>query len=102
MGIQTPDAATNDTVQTVPLKDESLATSGRYRHRYEIAGQRFSHILDPRTGRPVQHGLQSVSVNAPACTLADGYATALLVLGPEEGRAVAEGLKLRVVWIEEE
>lgn len=102
VGVQTPEAAPGEILQSVPLAGECLATSGNYRHRFESGGRRYSHVLDPRTGRPVTHALASVSVLHPSCALADGYATALMVLGPEEGRAVAERLKLRVVWVEEE
>ena len=51
---------------------------------------------------PVAHELASVTVLHPSCALADGYATALMVLGPERGRAVAERLGLRVIWITQE
>ena len=59
----------------------------------------MSHVIDPRTGRPVAHGLASVSVLHEDCGRADALATALLVLGPERGRAVAEALGLRVFWV---
>lgn len=102
VGVQTPEAAPGEILQSLPLAGECLATSGNYRHRFESGGKRYSHLLDPRTGRPVTHTLASVSVLHPSCALADGYATALMVLGPDQGRAVAERLKLRVVWIEAE
>ena len=53
---------------------------------------RYSHILDPRTGRPSASGVVSVSVLAPGCTLADGLATAVMVLGVDEGLALVERL----------
>jgi thiamine biosynthesis lipoprotein len=101
VGIQAPDGSPGDTLERIPLTDACIATSGSYRHRYERQGQTYSHILDPRTGRPVEHKLVSVSVIHPRCVLADGYATALMVLGPEEGRKVAQRLGLRVIWLEE-
>ena len=78
----------------VPLTDAALATSGDYRNWIELDGERFSHTIDPRTGQPVSHTLASVSVVAPSCAEADAWATALTVLGPEEGMAIAtqEGL----------
>ena len=54
------------------------------------AGVRYSHVLDPRTGRPVTNGVVSVSVLAPDCTLADGLATAVMVMGAEAGVALLE------------
>ena len=76
------------------LENRAMATSGDYRNYYEVDGQRFSHTLDPRSGRPITHGLASVSVIHESATWADAWATALNVLGPEEGYilANAEGL----------
>ena len=73
----------------VPLTDAALATSGDYRNFYDLDGRRVSHTIDPRTGRPVTHGLLSVSVIAPRCSLVDARSTALNVLGPEAGYALA-------------
>lgn len=73
----------------VPLTDAALATSGDYRNFYDLDGVRVSHTVDPRTGRPVTHGLLSVSVIAEQCSLADARSTALNVLGPEAGYALA-------------
>jgi thiamine biosynthesis lipoprotein len=67
-----------------------MATSGDYRNFYEVAGQRRSHLIDPRTGRPIEHGLASVTVLHPEAARADAWATALAVLGPTEGAKVAE------------
>jgi len=80
--------------RVVPISGASLATSGDYRHHYELDGKRVSHTIDPRIGRPVEHSLASVSVIHRHCALADAFATALMVLGPEEGLqlAVREGL----------
>jgi thiamine biosynthesis lipoprotein len=70
--------------QIVTLKNQGLATSGSYRNFYEIDGKRFSHVIDPKTGYPVNHQLLSVTVLAPDAGLADGYATAFLVMGVEK------------------
>lgn len=73
-------------VQSVlELRDTSIATSGDYRNYREKDGKRFSHTIDPRTGRPVDHALASVSVIAPSAMRADALATAIMVLGPEAG-----------------
>ncbi len=66
-----------------------IATSGDYERYFLIDGVRYSHILDPRTGTPAR-GLSSVTVLAPDATAADALATALFVLGAEEGLAFAE------------
>lgn len=67
------------------LEDRAMATSGDYRNYVEIDGRTYSHIIDPRTGYPVNNGVVSTSVVAPNCTLADGLATALMVMGPQVG-----------------
>lgn len=64
----------------------ALAGSGEYRQLVELSdGSLISHIIDPRSGRPVQHNLMSVNVWAPNCTDADAVATALIVMGEQEG-----------------
>ena len=77
----------------------AVATSGDYRRFVADGARRLGHTLDPRTGRPVTNGVVSVSVIARDCMTADGWATALTVLGPDERLAVAEreGLAARIV-----
>lgn len=72
----------------IRLRDAAVATSGDYRNFFEYGGRRYSHIIDPRTGRPVEHGLVSATIVARTTALADAYATAVLVLGPEDGLAL--------------
>ncbi len=76
--------------EIVPLSGLAIATSGDYRNYFEKGGRRYSHTIDPRTGRPVQHHLTSVSVLHREAMWADGWATALMVLGEEEGFKLAE------------
>ena len=85
--------------RTVSLDNLSMATSGDYRNYYEKEGVRLSHTIDPRTGRPVAHRLASVAVVEPACMRADGFATALMVLGEDEGYAIAQRLELAALFI---
>lgn len=92
LGIESPQPSLGpgQSVQRiVELEEGALATSGDYRNYREVRGERISHILDPRTGRPIRHRLASVSVVQPTCARADGLATALMVLGPAEGFALA-------------
>ena len=102
VGVQSPAAPPGESAQTLLLKDQSIATSGVYRQHFSVAGKEYAHILDPRTGRPIEHKLASVSVIHPSAAQADGFATALLVLGPDAGRRLAEKLGLHVVWFERE
>jgi thiamine biosynthesis lipoprotein len=77
----------------------SVATSGDYRKFFMLDGRRYSHTIDPRTAMPVANGLASVTVVHPQCMAADAWSTALTVLGPSEGLAMAErhGLAARLV-----
>jgi len=75
------------------LRDAALCTSGSYERYHEIGGRRASHIVDPRTGRPVEGVVIQASVLAPTCETADALATALMVLDPEDGLAVAKAME---------
>lgn len=90
IGIERPTTMGRAVQLVVPLTDLSLATSGDYRNFFERDGVRVSHTIDPRTGRPISHNLASVSVIHASCMTADGLATALGVLGPDEGFELAE------------
>lgn len=98
-GIQAPEAASREIFNTVELRDEALGSSGSYQQFFEHDGRRCSHLIDPRTGRPVDHGLASVSVIHRDPLTADAYATALMVMGLEWGELLAKRLGLRVIWI---
>jgi len=76
--------------RNVQLTDVAVATSGDYRNFFLFAGQRYSHTIDPNTGYPVTHNTAAVSVISDTAAFADAMATALLVLGVDEGLAVAE------------
>ncbi len=71
--------------EVIELRDKSLATSGDYYNYFEVGGVRYSHTIDPQTGRPVTHNLVTTTVLADTCRKADGLATTLLVLGPQSG-----------------
>ena len=94
IGINTPrpDAPYDQVYKAISIKNKAFATSGDYRIFFEINGKRYSHIIDPRTGYPVDNGVVSVSVIADTCTFADGLATALMVMGPEKGLALVNRL----------
>jgi thiamine biosynthesis lipoprotein len=77
----------------------ALAGSGDYRNVREIKDIRYSHEIDPRTGAPVAHALASVTVISDTAASADAWATALMVLGPDEGRAVADSEGLAAYFI---
>lgn len=85
LGIEKPIPGLRSIQQVIELQDVAMATSGSYRNFFEVDGVRYSHTIDPRTGRPVKHKLHSVSVLSESCLFADAWATAIMVMGPEEG-----------------
>ncbi len=98
IGVATPQDQPG--IQTIiPLTDLAMATSGDYRNFFKVKGERYSHTIDARTGKPVDHNLASVTVVHKSCTMADAWATALHVLGPVDGYTVAKNENLRVLFI---
>ena len=83
----------------VELSDQGLATSGDDRADSLENGRRISHTIDARSGRPIANGMASATVIAPTATQADGFATALMVLGAEQGLAFAEQWKLAAMTL---
>jgi len=92
INVPRPDAPVDSIYRTLTLTDKGLATSGDYRNFFEIDGVRYSHVFNPRTGYPVSSGIVSVSVVAPTCVVADGLATALMVLGADRALALVNAL----------
>lgn len=99
IGIEAPEAQARRIQRVVALDNQSLATSGDYRQFRQEAGRRVSHILDPRSGEPLSHALASVTVVHPQGIWADAYATAIMVLGPEAGMALAQAQGLDLYMI---
>ena len=91
VGIADPraDAENDAPIETVLLRDRAIATSGGYRRGFEIAGERYSHLIDPRTGAPAG-GILSSSVIASDAATAGALATALSILSPRESAALME------------
>lgn len=96
-----PEERTMHKIVTMP-KDASIAvmTSGTYRHYFDDHGQRYSHILDARNGRPISHNLVSVTVLLSDPAVADAWSTALLCLGRKDGMAAANSAKIPALFIE--
>lgn len=99
IGVERPVSEVRQLQKVVPMSGLAMATSGDYRNFYIRDGQRWSHTIDPRTGLPVEHGAASVSVVTDTCLEADGLATALMVLGPDEGLRRAEESGLAVLFL---
>jgi len=80
----------------------AVMTSGTYRHYFDAQGQRYSHILDARTGRPVSHDLVSVTVFLEDPVIADAWSTALLCLGQQDGMKAANAEKIPALFIQQQ
>ncbi|MEM7739601.1 MAG: FAD:protein FMN transferase [Pseudomonadota bacterium] len=100
VGIEEPTSGERKVERVVAIDGWGMATSGDYRNYFEQDGVRYSHIIDPETGRPVLHSTASVTVLAENAALADAWATALLVLGSERGLKIAEQEGLAAFFID--
>jgi thiamine biosynthesis lipoprotein len=100
IAIDRPDPQGQAIERIVSISNLAITTAGDYRKYREVDGQRVAHILDPRTGRPIGHRLASVTVIDELAVRADSFDTALMVLGTDEGMALARKLNLAVLFIE--
>ena len=99
VAVEAPIAGERRPQALLELDGFAVSTSGDYRDFRDEAGRRVSHTMDPRTGAPVTHRLTSVTVVHASTAMADAYSTALMVLGPEEGLALARRLGLAALFI---
>lgn len=99
VAIERPEERARQIARVVPLDNRAIATSGSYRNYREVNGRRVAHVVDPRSGRAVDHRLVSVTVVDASGVRADALATALLVLGPDEGLALARRLDLAALFL---
>ena len=90
VAIEKPVRHRREVMGVMELTDAAIATSGDYRHWFEVAGQHYAHTIHPASGRPVDNRLASVTVVMPSCMLADAWATALLVLGAPAATELAQ------------
>ena len=90
VAIEKPVRHVREVMGVMALADAAIATSGDYRHWVEVGGLNFAHTMDPRSGRPVDNHLASVSVVMPTCMWADAWATALLVMGAKTATEMAQ------------
>lgn len=102
IAIEKPVSEARAVQKIISIGDNAIATSGDYRNYYEQDGVRYSHLIDPRTGKPIQHNTVSVTVIYPSSMTADGMATAFNVMGWESAIALAEQNDLAVFIVKRE
>lgn len=99
VAVERPLEAAREIEAVVTLSGDALSTSGDYRNYFRAGGRRYGHILDPRSGEPVQHALAAVSVIDPSCARSSALATALFVLGPDAGWRLAERERIAALFV---
>jgi thiamine biosynthesis lipoprotein len=99
VAIERPAVGRREMQAAVSLSDAAVATAGVSQKFFEFNGRRYSHIIDPATGRPIEHQLASVTVAAHTGMAADARDTPLLVLGPQRGYEYAENHDIAALFI---
>lgn len=99
LAVEAPDRTRRAPHSILSLENAAVATSGDYRHWVEVQGRRLSHTMDPRRGAPLVTSPASVTVVARTCAEADAWATALMVLGPDHGAALARKRGLDALFL---
>lgn len=92
VAVKYPFGGAQDVIAAIPVRDQSVVTSGVYERFVEVQGTRYHHILNPNTGYPVENGLLSVTIVTDSSTDADALSTACFVLGLSDGMALIESL----------
>lgn len=99
LAIEEPASGSRKVNRIIALEGEAMATSGDYRNYYESEGRRFSHTIDPATGKPIVHNLASVTVIAEDCMTADALATGFTVMGFSKAEELATRENIPVYFI---
>lgn len=92
VGIQKPFDDTGTPLMTLGLSDKSLVSSGLYERYFEYDGKLYHHILNPKTGYPIENELYGVTILSDSSEEGDGYSTTCFVLGLDEGKKLIESL----------
>ncbi len=99
VALEQPEAGRRSVHGVIELQDLAVATSGDYRHYFQVGDARLAHNMDARRTAPVSNAVASVTVLAPTCMHADAWATALLVAGPKEGLGLAQRMGLEALFL---
>ena len=92
IGVQNPGIKENSTFLALSLSNKGMATSGNYRNYFDLDGKRYSHIISPISGYPVDNKILSVTVISDSCMDSDALATALMVMNIEDGIRLIESM----------
>ena len=101
IGIENPSLKEKLIKEIVNISNKGIASSGDYKNFFVEDGRKYSHIINPVTGKPIEHSTKSVTVINANAMNADGWATALLAMGSSKGLKVAEKEKIAVIFIDE-
>ncbi len=99
VGVRDPNGTPEQSEEVLTLSDAAVVTSGIYERGFDLDGVRYHHILDPKTGMPVQNGLASVTIVGTQSALCDALSTACFVLGEEKSRPVLERYGVRAIFL---
>lgn len=99
IAVESPILGARSVNSVIELTDTAVASSGDYRNFFRHEGKMYSHTIDPRTGYPIEHEAAAVTVIAECAMVADAWATALLVLGPDSGLRLAEQENIAVLFL---
>ena len=86
--------------EIINVSNKGVATSGDYKNFFDNDGKKYSHIINPKSGMPINHSTKSVTVIEESAMLADGWATAFLAMGSVQGLKIAEKEKIAVIFID--
>jgi thiamine biosynthesis lipoprotein len=100
IGVQNPETERGESLGVALVTNQAVVTSGVYEHFFIKNGKRYHHIMDTRTGYPVDNGLTSVTVVTPSSTDADGFGLLLFCEGTREGLKLGEKLGLGVIMVD--
>ena len=100
IGIENPNLQQQFIKEIINVTNKGVATSGDYKNFFDINGKKYSHIINPKSGMPINHSTKSVTVIEESAMLADGWATAFLAMGSTQGLKIAEKEKIAVIFID--
>lgn len=99
VGVRDPNGAPDQSKAVLELTDASAVTSGTYERGFDLNGVRYHHLLDPKTGWPVQNGLASVTIVGNRSDICDALSTACFVLGEQDSRPLLEAYGVRAIFL---